>query len=82
NPLIGLFGCTASGGMGMGLLGERARARDEAVGILLAWVLGVGALFLSIYTTTGSATNAVVGVNVLFGSIPRWRRRTRYRFGP
>lgn len=69
NPLVGLFGFTALGGMGMGLLGERARARDEAIGILLAWVLGGGALFLSIYTTTGSATNAIVGVNVLFGSI-------------
>jgi zinc/manganese transport system permease protein len=69
NPLFGLFGLTALGGLGMGLLGERARARDEAIGTLLAWVLGVGVLFLSLYTTSGSAAGGNVGVNVLFGSI-------------
>ncbi|MGI8912747.1 MAG: metal ABC transporter permease [Chloroflexota bacterium] len=69
NPLVGLFGLTALGGLGMGLLGERARARDEAIGTLLAWVLGLGALFLSLYTTSGNAANSAIGVNVLFGSI-------------
>src|SRR5581483_2744217 len=34
-----------------------------------AWTLGLGALFLSIYTTNASATNSALGVKVLFGSL-------------
>jgi len=67
--LAGVFGLTIVVALGMGALGQRARARDTAVGTLLAWVLGVGVLFLSIYTAHGSAANGAVGVNVLFGSI-------------
>jgi len=69
NPLLGLFGLTALAGLGMGVLGTRARARDEAVGTLLAWVLGLGVLFLSLITSRSSASNGTIGVNVLFGSI-------------
>jgi zinc/manganese transport system permease protein len=67
--LAGVFGLTIVVALGMGALGQRARARDTAVGTLLAWVLGVGVLFLSIYTAHGSASNGAVAVNVLFGSI-------------
>jgi zinc/manganese transport system permease protein len=34
-----------------------------------AWILGLGVLFLTIYTTSRSAGNGTGGVNVLFGSI-------------
>ena len=34
----------------MGLLGERARADDVVIGSLFAWALGLGVLFLSIFT--------------------------------
>jgi zinc/manganese transport system permease protein len=37
--------------------------------MVLAWVLGLGALFLSIYTAIGGSGNAQVGINALFGSI-------------
>lgn len=67
-PLLGLFGATTGVAIGMGALGQRARARDEAVGTVLAWVLGLGVLFLSLYASH-SARNSDVGVNVLFGSI-------------
>jgi zinc/manganese transport system permease protein len=40
-----------------------------SVGVLFAWVLGVGVLLLSVYTTVRSAGSGVVGVSVLFGSI-------------
>jgi zinc/manganese transport system substrate-binding protein len=40
-----------------------------AVGTVFAWVLGVGVLFLSIYTTTRSAASGSLGITVLFGSI-------------
>src|SRR5207248_9518684 len=67
--LVGVFGLTLLVALGMGALGQRARARDVAVGTVLAWVLGIGVLFLSLYTAHGSASNSAIGVNVLFGSI-------------
>jgi zinc/manganese transport system permease protein len=69
DPLVGLFGATVAGAAGMGALGGHARARDVVVGVVFAWVLGLGVLFLSIYTTSRSTSNGAVGVNVLFGSI-------------
>jgi zinc/manganese transport system permease protein len=67
--LVGVFGLTILAALGMGALGQRARGRDVAVGTVLAWVLGVGVLLLSLYTTHASASNSAVGVNVLFGSV-------------
>jgi zinc/manganese transport system permease protein len=67
--LAGLFLATVLGGALMGLLGERARADDVVIGSLFAWTLGLGVLFLSIFTTQSSAGNGTAGVRVLFGSI-------------
>lgn len=71
NPLLGLFGVTVLVAVGMGLLNVRsqARAQDVAVGNILAWVLGLGALFLSIYTSSTSSKTNNIGVSYLFGSI-------------
>lgn len=65
----GLFAATILGGAAMGGLGERARADDTVIGTLFAWTLGLGVLFLAIFTTNGSAANGAAGVRVLFGSI-------------
>jgi len=67
--LAGVFVATICGGLVIGVLGERARADDVAIGSLFAWTLGLGALFLSIFTTQRSASNGTAGVRVLFGSI-------------
>jgi len=67
--LVGLFVATIFGGVGMGLLGARARADDVVIGSLFAWTLGLGVLFLSIFTSRSSAGNGTAGVRVLFGSI-------------
>jgi zinc/manganese transport system permease protein len=48
----------------LGLLSLRGRERDSAIGAVLAFGLGVGVLFLSLYQ--GYATEAT---NLLFGSI-------------
>lgn len=69
NPLIGVFGLTALIGAGIGTLGEHARARDEAVGIALAWTLGLGVLFNSLYTARSGAADGALGLKTLFGSI-------------
>src|SRR5436305_13319627 len=53
---IGLFAATVVVGLGMGGLGDRARADDVAIGTVFAWILGLGVLFLAIFTTSGSAS--------------------------
>jgi zinc/manganese transport system permease protein len=68
-PLIGLYAATVAAALGMGSLGGRGRGRDVAIGTTFAWILGVGVLFLSIYTSARSGSNGAAGVNVLFGSI-------------
>jgi zinc/manganese transport system permease protein len=68
--LVGVFGSTVAVALGMGTLGGRARGRDVAIGTVFAWVLGVGVLFLSLYTTSKSAGGSgVAGISILFGSI-------------
>jgi len=66
---LGLFVATLAVAMGMGLLGERARPDDVVIGSVFAWVLGLGALFLSIFTNGSSGENGTAAVRVLFGSI-------------
>ncbi|HEU5141657.1 MAG TPA: metal ABC transporter permease [Solirubrobacterales bacterium] len=65
----GLFAATILGGIALGALGNRARADDVVIGSVFAWTLGLGVLFLSIFTTKSSAGNGTAGVRVLFGSI-------------
>ena len=65
----GLFAATILGGIAMGVLGDRARADDVAIGSFFAWTLGLGVLFLSIFARQSSAGNGTAGVRVLFGSI-------------
>jgi zinc/manganese transport system permease protein len=65
----GLFAATILGGLFLGALGTRARADDVVIGSVFAWTLGLGVLFLSIFTTKSSAGNGTAGVRVLFGSI-------------
>jgi zinc/manganese transport system permease protein len=65
----GLFAATILGGIVLGALGNRARADDVVIGSVFAWALGLGVLFLSIFTTRSSAGDGTAGVRVLFGSI-------------
>lgn len=64
NPLIGLLAFTVTGGLGMASLGKRAINRDVQVGTVLAFMLGLGVLFISLYK--GYATEAY---SILFGEI-------------
>ena len=66
---LGLFAATIAVGIGIALLGLRGRADDVVIGSVFAWVLGLGVLFLSLYTTSRSTGNGAGGVSVLFGSI-------------
>ncbi len=69
NPLLGVFGLALLTALGMGMLAGSSRANDVTTGTLLAWVLGIGVLFLSIYSSGSSGANSSAGINVLFGSL-------------
>ncbi len=64
NPIIGLLAFTLGAGVAIGALGNRLRSRDVTIGIVLAWTLGLGVLFISLYR--GYATQAYA---LLFGEI-------------
>jgi zinc/manganese transport system permease protein len=64
DPLVGILGGSLLVGLVLGLLSLRGRERDSAIGAVLAFGLGVGILFISLYQ--GYATEAL---NLLFGSI-------------
>jgi zinc/manganese transport system permease protein len=67
---LGLFAATVVVAIGMGAAGDHARADDAVIGSVFAWVLGLGVLFLSIFTSSSSGSgNGSAGVRVLFGSI-------------
>jgi zinc/manganese transport system permease protein len=69
DPRIGLFAATVVAGLALGAGGARGTADDVAIGSFFAWVLGLGVLFLTYYTTHRSGGNGNANVNVLFGSI-------------
>jgi zinc/manganese transport system permease protein len=64
SPVFGLLAFTLASGMTIGALGNRLRGRDVTIGIVLAWTLGLGVLFISLYR--GYATEAYA---LLFGEI-------------
>jgi len=63
-PIVGLLAFTMSAGAVMGALGQRLRARDVTIGLVMAWSLGLGLLFTALYH--GSAGLAI---GILFGQI-------------
>lgn len=68
SPLIGMIAFSVLSALGLGALGDRARGRHVEIGMVLSFALGLGVLFLSIYTR-GSAAHSNAGVSILFGSI-------------
>jgi zinc/manganese transport system permease protein len=66
---VGLFVTTVAVAVALGLLGPRGRADDVVIGSVFAWVLGLGVLFLSIFTTSRATGDSSAGTTVLFGSI-------------
>lgn len=68
DPRVGLFASTIIAAVVLAAI-SRLGADDVAIGTFFSWILGLGALFLTYYTTHGSGTNGTANVNVLFGSI-------------
>lgn len=66
---LGLFAVTVVVAVAMGLLGPGGRPDDTVIGAVFAWVLGLGVLFLSVFTTQRGGGNGTGAVAVLFGSV-------------
>jgi zinc/manganese transport system permease protein len=66
---LGLYAATIGIALLIGVLGQRGRADDVAIGSVFSWILGLGAFFLTLYTSSRGAVDGTAGVNVLFGSI-------------
>lgn len=64
NPIFGLLAFTCGGGLAIASLGQKAATRDVQIGAVLAFMLGIGVLFISLYS--GYATEAY---SLLFGEI-------------
>lgn len=64
NPILGLLVFTGGGGIIIAFLGRRAKNLDVQIGTVLAFMLGIGVLFISLYN--GYATEAY---SLLFGEI-------------
>jgi zinc/manganese transport system permease protein len=62
--LTGLIAFTSGGGLAIAFLGRKAASRDVQIGTVLAFMLGLGVLFISLYK--GYATEAY---SLLFGEI-------------
>jgi zinc/manganese transport system permease protein len=65
SPLWGMLGFTLVAAIVMGVLGDRLRGRDVAAGIVLSLALGLGVLFLSLYSTHATQATAILFGNVL-----------------
>jgi zinc/manganese transport system permease protein len=66
---VGLFASVVAVSLLLGVLGERGRADDVVIGAVFVWILGLGVLFLSLFTSSRATSNSTAGVSVLFGSI-------------
>lgn len=69
---VGLFTATIAVALvlgGIGWTGARTSADDVAIGIVFAWVLGLGVLFLALFSSGSGGGNGLLGARALFGSI-------------
>jgi zinc/manganese transport system permease protein len=64
DPFLGLLVFVSLAGVLMGVLGDKLRGRDVAIGATLAFSLALGSLFLTISTKLAGEA-----VNILFGNI-------------
>lgn len=67
---VGLFALTLAVALGMAALGGRTgEADDAAIGVVFAWVLGIGVLLLAVLAATPGGSNGLILATTLFGSI-------------
>jgi zinc/manganese transport system permease protein len=65
----GVFAATVAVAILLAVLGGRARLNDVVTGVVFTWLLGLGVLFLSVFTSSQATSNGTGAIRVLFGSI-------------
>jgi zinc/manganese transport system permease protein len=66
---VGLFAATIAVALVLGGIGRREGADDVAIGVIFAWILGLGVLFLAVFSAGAGGGNGLLGARALFGSI-------------
>jgi zinc/manganese transport system permease protein len=66
SPLLGLQAFCIGAAMAMGGLGKRLFGRDVAIGMVMAFSLGLGQLFVSLYRGGGNSNQSY---SILFGEV-------------
>ncbi len=66
---LGLFAATVAIALLFAGLGDRLRADDVAIGVVFAWVLGLGVLFLHLFSRGAGGADGAIASRTLFGSI-------------
>jgi zinc/manganese transport system permease protein len=66
---VGLFAATITIALLLGGIGDRAGADDVGIGIIFVWILGLGVLFLALFSAGSGGGNGLLGARALFGSI-------------
>jgi zinc/manganese transport system permease protein len=66
---VGLFAATIAVALILGGVGRRTGADDVAIGIVFAWILGLGVFFLALFSAGSGGGNGLLGARALFGSI-------------
>lgn len=65
----GVFAAVVAVAVLLAVLGGRAQLNDVVTGVVFTWLLGLGVLCLSVFTTSRAAGNGTGAIRVLFGSI-------------
>lgn len=69
SPQLGLIVLTGGVALILGVIGTRGKPDDVVLGSAFSWVLGLGALFLYLFSKNIGAERGGVGVSMLFGSV-------------
>jgi zinc/manganese transport system permease protein len=64
-PVYGLFALTISAGVVVGLAGSDIRERDISTGVVMTFALGLGLLFLSLYSGYAARVYGILFGNIL-----------------
>jgi zinc/manganese transport system permease protein len=66
---VGLFVLTIAVAAAMAGLGRRGDADDTVIGIVFAWILGIGILLITLLASSAQGGTGIAATNTLFGSI-------------
>jgi len=64
-PVYGLFAFTLGAGVAVGFIGEDLRDRDISIGVVMTFALGLGLLFLALYSGYAQRVYGILFGNIL-----------------